>query len=323
MIPPVGVLAGVIGGLGLDVDTARACAELEALLGRPWADHVRGARVSGSSLTESGAPFELSVKIADDEVSVRYVVDVADPAAALQANRGRYLAAAEKTLGQPAGVVSRLLSTHLDDAPDGTLANVMIGVGWASGDRRRSTLYVPAGWVAADVLEHRLPGPTGLSEPAQVVGYDVEEGSLSRWKTYHWFTVDPDVRLASQPGHDGMSPLAVDVCDHFAKGVPAPLRERAAFRQRRFGAGATADRLFLFTRPWGLAEGPALSTLLSHLAGAGLDLAPLRVVARAGRDHDLPLHLGLVSAGGGESDPSATFYFWPRPLDPSPGQALL
>lgn len=323
MIPPVGVLAGVIGGLGLDVDAERACAELEAMLDGPWADHVRGTHASGSSLTESGAPFELSVKITDDEVSVRYVVDVADPAAGLQANRSRYHAAAEKTLGQSASVVSRLLSAHLDDAPEGTLANVMIGVGWASGDRRRSTLYVPAGWVAADVLDDRLPGPTGLSEPAQVVGYDVEEGSLSHWKTYHWLTVDPDAPLATQPDHDEMSPLAVDVCDRFAKGVPAPLRERAAFRQRRFGVGATADRLFIFTRPWGLADGPALSTLLSHLAGAGVNLAPLRVVARAGRDHDLPLHLGLVSVGGGESDPSATFYFWPRPLDPSSGQALL
>ena len=188
----------------------------------------------------------------------------------------------------------------------------MLGVGWASENRRRSTVYLPAGWVDGTEIDDRLPGPTGLSQPAQVVGYDFENGALACWKSYHWFPVDPDAPVAARHAEEGLPALAVDLHDHFAAGVPEPLRERATFRQRRFGPDGAEDRLFLFTRPWGLADGPALRALLARLAGAGLDLAPLRVVAAAGRRHALPMHIGLVSVGG-VAVPSATFYFWPRP----------
>lgn len=309
---PAAVLRAVITASGLEVDTDRACAELDGWVADPWAAYLRTPGRRGSSLTESGAPFELSVKVAaDGDLSIRYVVDVADPEADLVANTPRYIDAATRVSGQPEALVRRLFDSHLHDAPPGTLANVMLGVGWASGNRRRSTVYLPAGWVGGDEIDRRLPGPTGLRQAAQVVGYDFDDRALTCWKTYHWFPVDPDAPLAARTVEEVLPTLAVEVHDHFVAGVPEAARERATFRQRRFGPGPADDRLFLFTRPWGLTDGPALRDLLALLGGVGLDLAPLRAVAAAGRDQALPMMLGLVSVGGRDV-PSATFYFWPR-----------
>lgn len=309
---PAAVVRAVIVATGLDVDVDRACSELDGWMADPWATHLRSPGRRGSSLTESGAPFELSVKVAaDGDLSIRYVVDVADPDVDLAANTQRYLDAAGRATGQPDTLLRRLVDSHLHDAPPGTLANVMLGVGWASGNRRRSTIYLPAGWVDKDEIDRRLPGPTGLRQGAQVVGYDFDDRALTCWKTYHWFPVDPDAPLAARIPEEVLPTLAVEVHDHFVAAVPEAMRERATFRQRRFGPGPPQDRLFLFTRPWGLTDGPALRDLLALLGGVGLDLAPLRAVAAAGRDHALPMQLGLVSVGGSDV-PSATFYFWPR-----------
>ena len=308
---PAAVLGAVIASTGLEVDVDRACSELDGWLAQPWESYQRGSHDRRSALTESGAPFELSVKVsADGGLSVRYVVDVADPALDLAANTDRYLAAAARATGQPGNLLRRLFASHLHDAPPGTLANVMVGVGWASGNRRRSTVYLPAGWVGADEIDERLPAATGLGEAAQVVGYDFDQTALASWKTYHWFRVDPDEPLGARGAQHDLPALAVRVCDRFAAGLPPPLRGHATFRQRRFGPTRVEDRLFLFTRPWGLGDEPGLRALLAQLAGAGLDLAAVRAVAAAGREHDLPMQVGLVSIGGVDV-PSATFYFWP------------
>jgi hypothetical protein len=309
---PAAVLGAVLATTGLDVDTDRACAELNSWMTDRWPAYLRDPGGRRSSLTESGAPFELSVKVAaGGGLSIRYVVDVADPTVDLAGNVDRYLDAAARATGQSEDLLRRLFASHLHDAPPGTLANVMVGIGWGSGNRRRSTLYLPAGWIDGDEIDERLPGPTGLDQAAQVVGYDFVEGALACWKTYHWFPVDPGAPLAARPTETGLPILAVEVHDQFAAGVPEALRERATLRQRRFGPDTTEDRLFLFTRPWGLADGPAVQALLALLAGAGLDLAAVRAVAQAGRDHALPMHVGLVSVGGVDVQ-SATFYFWPQ-----------
>lgn len=309
---PAAVLRAVIGRTGVDVDAERACAELDRWVAGPWAAYRQDPASRRSALTESGAPFELSVKVAaDGSLSVRYVVDVADPGDDLSGNSERYLEAATQATGQSQDTLRRLFDTHLHDAPPGTRPNVMVGVGWASRERRRSTVYLPAGWVDGGDLDGRLPGPTGLAQAAQVVGYDFDDTRLTCWKTYHWFPVDPGTPLATRAAGSDLPALAVAVHDRFAARIPERQRGHATFRQRRFQRGSLEDRLFLFTRPWGLAEGPALRSLLALLARAGLDLAVLRTVAVAGRDHDLPMHVGLVSLGGA-TVPSATFYFWPR-----------
>lgn len=312
---PTALLEAVLTRTGLDVDVARAGAELEGLVAGPWAAYEADPDGRRFALTESGAPFELSVKVAaDGEMSIRYVVDVADHTRDLAGNAARYLQAAESATGLSEEVVGALMTRHLHDAPPGSLANVMVGVGWAAGNRRRSTIYLPAGWLDAGSLDRRLPEPTGLDQPAQVVGYDVEDAGLSSWKTYHWFAVDP---TAPPAGRDLLPELALRVYDQFAARVVPAARERAAFRQRRLVAGAAQDRLFLFTRLWQLTDGPELLSLLTLLAGVGLDLGVLRAVAAMAREHGMGMHLGMVAVGG-HGIPSATFYFWPR----GPGVSL-
>ncbi|HEY5783801.1 MAG TPA: hypothetical protein VIT65_03400 [Microlunatus sp.] len=308
--PPAVLLDRVLEALALAVDRERAVTELAGWLAEPWTRHLADPSGHCSSLTESGAPFELSVKLAGTggRPSVRYVVDVADPRSDLRANADTYRRTAEQATGQPADVLGRLFRIHLADAPPGTLANVMIGVGWADGDRRRSTLYLPAGWLTPAELDDRLPEPTGLAEPAQVVGYDFSDRALDCWKTYHWYPVGGPV---DRGAGEHLSPYAMEVRDRFAGRVAPQARERTTFRQRRFGPARVDDKLFLFTRGWDLIEPTAFRALLGCLGGMGLDLAPLRTVAALSREVGLPLHVGLVAVGGVDG-PSATFYFWPR-----------
>lgn len=307
---PARLLAGLLAAVPLELDRDRAVSELAGLVAEPWTRHLAHPAGRRSSLTESGAPFELSVKVGghEERPSVRYVVDVADPSVDLTANADAYRRAAEQVTGQPPDVVAQLLENQLAGAPARTLATVMIGVGWADGDRRRSTLYLPAGWLTPTELDDRLPGPTGLAAPAQVVGYDFADGALDCWKTYHWYAVADG---ADPHADERLSRYAVEVRDRFASRVPPVLRDRATFRQRRFGPAGIEDKLFLFTRGWDLVEPDAFRALLGCLGGLGLDLVPLRAVAAASRQVDLPLHVGLVAVGGTDR-PSATFYFWPR-----------
>ncbi len=309
---PAAVLGAVIANTGIDVDADAASAELDGWMRYGWGAYRADPGHRHSLLTGSGAPFELSVKVdAGGGLSVRYVVDVADPGVDLAGNMQRYLDAAAHLTGQPEDLLRRLFASHLHDAPPGTPANVMLGVGLASANRRRATVYLPAGWVCEDDIDDRLPGPTGLHQAAQVVGYDFQDGALACWKTYHWFSVDPETPLADRPAGHLLPALAVEVHDEFRTRDSPSLRERATFLQRRFEPDSFEDRLFLFTRPWGLDEGAPMRRLLGLLAGAGLDLAPLRAVAAAARDHSLPLRVGLVAVGGFGA-PSATVYFWPE-----------
>ena len=95
---PTALLEAVLTRTGLDVDVARAGAELEGLVAGPWAAYEADPDGRRFALTESGAPFELSVKVAaDGEMSIRYVVDVADHTRDLAGNAARYLQASIST----------------------------------------------------------------------------------------------------------------------------------------------------------------------------------------------------------------------------------
>jgi hypothetical protein len=299
----------VLTGLKVDVDLELAKSELVGLVQRPWANFCSARRPGKSALTESGAPFELSVKVASGgDVSVRYVVDVADPTLDVRDNQDRYLEAARRVTGQPVRVLGQLFACHLEDAAPGTRATVMHGVGWASGGRRRSTLYFPTWWLSADELADRLPEPVVLAGRAEVVGYDFDASGLASWKTYQWFPVEA-TPLTDEPGF-AAARTAAAIHDRFATELPSDTRATSTFLQRRTStAAAAADSLFFFARPWGFATGGGMTQLLGLLAPLGWDLGALRVVAAASRRHELPLKVGLVAASG--DDRSVTFYFWP------------
>jgi hypothetical protein len=307
----VAVFRDLLVDLGVQVDVARATTELAELLEGPWAAFCQDPGRHRSALTESGAPFELSLKLGlDGDLSLRYVVDVADPGVDLAGNVDRYLTAARLTTRQPDESLSRLLSCQIGDVSPGTPARLMQGVGWASGDRRRGTLYFPAAWLTPEELAHRLPGPTVLPGSAQVVGYDFDDHGLTSWKTYHWLLVDPATALADHADVDRVPFAAGVVHDRFAAGVPAGVRGTSTFLQRRVDGSGVQDRLFFFARPWGWASPSSVAELLALLSSLGLDLGPLRAVAACTRRHGLPVHVGLVSVGGHEVG-SVTFYFWP------------
>jgi hypothetical protein len=305
----VGFFEDVLVGLQVDVDLDLATWELGDLLQGPWAGYCSGRRPRGSALTDSGAPFELSVKLtAGGSVSVRYVVDVADVTLDVGDNQDRYLDAARRVTGQPAHVLRQLFSCHLEDAAPGTPATVMHGVGWASGGRRRSTLYFPTSWLTPTELADRLPGPVSFADRTEVVGYDFGDAGLSSWKTYHWFPVGA-TPLQYEPGF-AASRTAAAIHDRFGARLAPGVQATSTFLQRRTPtAAAPTAALFFFARPWGFAIEVGMPELLGLLASLGWDLRTLRIVAAASRQHELPLHIGLVAAS--TDDRSLTFYFWP------------
>jgi hypothetical protein len=301
----------LLAALGIDVDVARATAELGQLLEDPWAGYCHNPLQHRSALTESGAPLELSVKLGvDGSRSLRYVVDVADPAVDLVGNTERYLDAARLTTGQPYDVLRRLFNCHLGDASAGIRATVMHGVGWLSAGHRRSTLYFPAGWLAPDALAQRLPGPMELPDPAQVVGYDFDADGLASWKTYHWLRVDPGRPLAERLDLGWLPNAARVIHDRFAAVVPEGARGTSTFLQWLRAVNGVNGRLFFFARPWGWSGTRSMADLLALLRSFDLDLRPLRAVADCMRRRGLSVHVGLVSVGGYEIT-SVTFYFWP------------
>jgi hypothetical protein len=307
----IAVFGDLLAALGIDVDVARATAELGQLLEDPWAGYCHNPLQHRSALTESGAPFELSLKLGGDgSLSLRYVVDVGDPAVDLVGNAERYLDAARLITGQSDEVLRRLFDCHLGDALAGTRATVMHGVGWMSAGRRRSTLYFPAGWLAPDALAQRLPEPMEIPGRAQVVGYDFDADGLASWKTYHWLRVDPTRPLAERLDLGRLPNAARVIHDRFAADVPEGARETSTFLQWRRDVNAVHGRLFFFALPWGWGSTRSMADLLALLRSFDLDLRPLRAVADCMRRHGLSVHVGLVSVGGCDIT-SVTFYFWP------------
>jgi hypothetical protein len=309
----VGTFHDLRAGFGLD-GPSDATAQLRALISPPWNRFSSDPVAHRSALTETGAPFELSIKIdGRGRISLRYVVDTADHSRDITGNVETYIAAAQLTSGLPEGLLRQLFEAHLGDCAPNTRATMMHGVGLGSGGGRRSSLYFPAGWLGTDELMRRLPRPTDLPSRAEVVAYDFAAGGLTRWKTYHWLPVDPRGPMADRSEITAQLPHAAAVYDHFARSVPDHMRGTAAFLQQVIDESGRHQKVFFFTRPWGWASPTGLGLVLKFLsARVKMDLrAPLHLVRSTTRDHSLAVHLGLVAIGGGVS-PSLTLYFWPK-----------
>ena len=307
--------------------------ELGEWLAVPWADW-RSDPTRGSSLTESGAPFELSIKLdAGQGLSLRYVIDVADHRLDLTGNADRYRRVADRMTEIDS---ADLFDRHLSLVLPGSEPRVMLGAAFADGGRRRSTVYFPASGLDEAQRTALLPPRAAsiadedrgiVGDGVEVVGYDVVQGLVAACKTYRWLTVGPQVGLPVLIGGPdaGMSAAAL-IHREFVGDVPAALRSRATFVQRTIpleGSGpsggslsAAADpvseKLFFFSRGWGWSSGPGLGRLLTLLAGQlGVDLRPLLSIRESARRCGLPLHIGLVSVGGPLGSPAVTCYFWP------------
>lgn len=321
------VYAELLDVLDIGADRHRAVAELTALVAEPWADH-RDDPELGSTLTDSGAPFELSVKLGKQgRIALRYVVDTADHRSGLVGNRDRYLRHARDTTGAPEATLRELLDCHLDTrrkraTPADVPARVMHGVEHAPG-RRRASLYFPTSWwtptdLYDEVTGLGVPAPAcdgrelipGASEQVEVVGYDFVDGRVTAAKTYRWLAVADGDDVAERAIACPDLEAAASLYCTFAQGVPAAAGERAGFLQLT-GPDAL-PKLFFFPGPWGWSTPEGLGDLLGFLAGhLEVDLRPLLALRAAAGTHDLPLTLGLLAVGGPAHDPAVTCYFWP------------
>lgn len=299
----VGLVADLLVELGIRARPDSETAELRALLTTAWSNHL-ACPDAGSSLTSSGAPFEVSIKLdAGDQLALRYVVDTADHRCDLAGNRGRYLDHARAISGAP-DLADELVQRHLDGVAPGEPARVMHGVGFAARDQRRATLYFPTSRLSPDELGSRLVGdhPT-VTGPVEVVGYDLAGGRISRCKTYQWLPLDA---LAATDADLGP---AAALHRTFSEQVPTACHDRALFLQLARTGDATAAKVFFFCQPWGWQHPEGLLRLLSFLrATFGLDLAPLRLLRTVAGRHGVRLTVGLLAVGAG---PTVTFYFWP------------
>ncbi len=328
---PVTAVTGTFGdlldALDLGVDRQSAVAELEALVAVPWDDR-RGDPRLRSALTESGAPFEVSVKLGrQGAVALRYVVDTADHRYGLVANRDRYLRHACLTTGAPDATLGALLDCHLQRpgpsaAPRVPPARVMHGVEHAPG-RRRASLYFPTSWWAPVELHDRvaaLPGVPppdcqdahllpGVSEQIEVVGYDFVDGQVGAAKSYRWLAVTDDAAFAAAAAHPHLE-AATLLYRAFAGGVHAAARDRSGFLQ--LAGSEPVPKLFFFAHAWGWSTREGLGGLLRFLAGdLEIDLRPLLALRAAADAYDLSLTVGMVALGGSASDPTVTCYLWP------------
>ena len=159
----VGTFHDLCAGFGLD-GLSDTTTQLRTLVSPSWNRFSSDTVANRSALTETGAPFEISIKIdGHGDVSLRYVVDTADQSLDITGNVESYIAAAQLTSGQPEEPLRQLFATHLGDCAPNTLPTVMHGVGLASGGRRRSSIYFPAGWLDTCASGDAFRSPPGLT----------------------------------------------------------------------------------------------------------------------------------------------------------------
>jgi hypothetical protein len=312
-----GAFADLVGAFGIRRDPAAAADELRRLVSAPWLDQSGSPR-RRSLLTESGIPFEFSLKLDEQgELALRYVVDTADLRHGLLANRDRYLRYARTTTAAREEVLQALFRCHLDGALADAPPRVMHGVGFAGNGQRRASLYFPTTWLPPEELARRMAPQVPAMSPAvppgtdrvEVVGYDFTAGELVRCKTYAWLPVARAMTAAGD--HPDLRSAAV-VCEAFASWVPPQSREHALFLQRTVGEGDAREKLFFFSRPWGWSTPVGLARMLGLLDQRfELHLRPLLLFRSILSHHGLRFTLGLVAIGGDDHHPSVTFYFWP------------
>jgi hypothetical protein len=324
-LAPVKVFNDVVRALGVLEDASLPAEELRLLLSQSWLAFKEDPDVC-SPLTESGAPFELSLQVdGTHDAVVRYVVDTANRRNTLAGNRDHYFQQALIATRAPVTELQALFDQHLTGAPPDTPARMMHGVGLARGGKRRGSLYFPTNWMSAGELERRM-GPQlsavrrahvalGLSraERIEVAGYDFVESTRVRWKTYSWM---PAVDGASYSGlvelHPSLFPAGL-IYDAFHSAVEPRHRDRSVFLQISGGIDDLQGKLFFFSRQWGWFDGEGLAQLLGFLDQSfDLNFEPILKLRDAAIAHNFSLMLGLIAIGGDQRSPSVTFYFWPR-----------
>jgi hypothetical protein len=312
----VAVFGDLARSLGVREDAAVEAAELRSLLDTPWSAH-RSDQRAASPLSESGAPFEISLQVLESgERVLRYVVDVADRSRDLAGNLVRYLEQARAITAAPESVLRDLFDRHLGGAPSGTPGRMMHGVGLAASGRRRATLYFPTDWMTMRELAERAPHPAeavsrvhrisgaALPEAIAVVGYELEDGRVTRSKSYSWISELPRRLVDHWPD---LAPAAL-LHAEFGPSVAAEQRRRSMLLQ----LSGDRAKLQFFSRAFGWCDDDGLGGLLGFLSGRfESDLRPLLVVRDVMVRHQMAMMLGLVAVGGGARRPALTFYFWP------------
>ena len=324
VISLAGVFTDLLVALGICDDPSAPALEFRSLVSTPWTLFQEDRRLC-SPLTESGAPFEISLQLkGNGDPVLRYVVDTADRRETLAANRPRYFDQARAITAASETELQALFERHLGGAPAKTPARVMHGVGFARGGRRRTSLYFPMNWIDPDELARRLRDQMAeLSRahallglpPAQrleVAGYDFVGTKLARWKTYSWLKlVEPSDFVPLAKAYPSLRP-AVLLYETFLSQVAPLSRDRALFLQLAGDASGIQGKLFFFSWAWGWSGNDGLLRLIGFLDETfDLDFKALLQVRDAATRNNFALMMGLIAIGGDIRSPSVTFYFWP------------
>ncbi len=320
----VGVFTDLLTTLGIRDDPVIPGDELRSLVTVPWAA-FNADRELRSPLTESGAPFEISLQLTGPgDTALRYTVDTADRRYALAANRNRYFDHARTITDASETLLQELFDRHLGGAPPNTPARVMHSIGFARYGRRRTTLYFPMNWLAADELANRLNRQVSAISQAhallglppvarlQVAGYDFVGTKMVRWKTYSWMPpVDPAALASLAKTYPSLLP-AMLVYDAFVSDVAPSQREQSLFLQLSGDPSGIKAKIFFFSRAWGWSSESGLVRVIGFLNETfDLNFTPLLHLRDATIRHNFPLMLGLTAVAGHPLSPSVTFYFWP------------
>jgi hypothetical protein len=298
--------ADLARALGVREDATAEAAELKSLIDAPWSAYR-------SQLSESGAPLEISVQVRESgEWALRYIVDVADQSRDLAGNLGHYFDTARAISGVPDSVLKDLFDRHLGGAPPGSPARMMLGVA-PLANRRRSTLYFPTSWMTLGQMVERAPevaaavslahqiGGEGMPAATAIIGYDLEDGRVARWKSYSWIS---DISPQLVERWPTLAPAAL-LDRELGGSMAAAQRRRKAFLQLQ---GERA-RVQFFASAYGWRDEAGVGRLLGFLdERLRTDLRPLPAVRDMMDRHRIAMVVGLVAVG---SD-ALTYYFWPE-----------
>lgn len=280
-----------------------------------------------SALTDSGAPIELSIRLAaSGEVALRCVFDVVDHRVTWAENWARILRYGARVAGGDSAPIAvwELCRSHSSGIPAHIPSKVIHGVAYGREGRRRGSLYFRTGWMPPDVLLAKFPaeieGVNRLEEKyrcrvdphVEVMGYDLEPGRSRRFKSYRWVGLDAGSPYRELVGDHPDLGVATATFDAFRNYVPAAEHHRCLFLQTSVDGGRARQRLFFFARAWGWTRAEEVDRLLGILqSDLGLDLDPLFLLARAARAEGLPLKPAMLAVGLEDGVPSATIYLWP------------
>jgi hypothetical protein len=276
-------------------------------------------------LTDYG-PVEICVNFGGPKgPQVRYLADIADHRFRISGNWMNMVKKAITLSGSDEAAMTQLFASHLQLNPPTTRSQVYHGIGYGTGNLRRTTLYFVCGGASRSTFADKFGSPIkaavadlqsagGDCDPAfHSVSYDFgSNGALRRSKYYAWLDRDRQLHsLESVFGRHGELALPIDAVEDLRKTTGVSPGRNSIMLQSSMASDSQAWRhkIYLACRPWQLESIKGQKAVLELLSRRfGTDLSLLYAVLDAFLQSGIRLMPTWVALG---PNSESTFYFAP------------